>query len=635
MLIASRIFVPDSIAAILWDMDGVLLDTLSSDYEVCNKLLRNRFGPDVSVAKEVIRRWFPLDLPSFWVQLMPSATGLPPNTDLALEASRFAELHEKVRREERFNPNPGIVEILTEARRRGIKQAVVSNNPTEEVKELLLRSNLLPFFEAVVGNDIESVAKKPDPAPYLLASRLLGLEPRSCAVVEDSLLGLAAGNAAGCFTIGVASGAGSFEQLLQSGMAADVYESFRPVRIILSPGDVTDKSIRTPNDFVSHMVEHIAWRLGCSVHLDWSNGNWFELGRLIGGAIGKFPRAGESTAALGMIDDGSAEVHLCTAVEGLLKFRGASSIDIDWFLGLRCEQLSHGRPLVRLLEGLARELGLAISITLCSVEDPHHSWEGIFRSVGIALSRMHSFPMDSQLVDNSPVPSPVGWNIESCSIDRVAVTRQTAESHVRVAIDWTGYAAPDCRFEVAESISIDGLAGFLNEFSRSAGCHLTIEFTATRFSSSHVVTEDTGLVIGRALRELYERRMKTNGANGAGSSVAAAQDLEDVPVHVGVSVEGRKFWKFVPFVERYDEFRKRFLIGHTVGDGMFSEDLDDFIDGFSGGMGCSVIVHVRDRVDPQTGWPLIFRGLGLSLATVLAENPRRRGLPPGVKGTLA
>jgi hypothetical protein len=69
--------------------------------------------------------------------------------------------------------------------------------------------------------------------------------------------------------------------------------------------------------------------------------------------------------------------------------------------------------------------------------------------------------------------------------------------------------------------------------------------------------------------------------------------------------------------------------------GMFSEDLDDFVDGLAGGLQSSIIVHIDRDVSPIWGWPMLFRGLGEAMAGLLAVNPHRLALAPGVKATLA
>jgi len=161
-----------------------------------------------------------------------------------------------------------------------------------------------------------------------------------------------------------------------------------------------------------------------------------------------------------------------------------------------------------------------------------------------------------------------------------------------------------------------------------------VGFSASRLSSSHVVTEDVGLGLGRALRGMAIERMSELGIYGAGSNVRALEDVNR-PVRVGLSMEGRKFWKYVPFGGDYAAFRRTFLIGHTLCGDLFSEDLDDFIDGFAGGLQASVMVHVADGVGAEEGWPLVFSSLGEATREFLSVNPYRKALAPGVKATLA
>jgi hypothetical protein len=159
---------------------------------------------------------------------------------------------------------------------------------------------------------------------------------------------------------------------------------------------------------------------------------------------------------------------------------------------------------------------------------------------------------------------------------------------------------------------------------------MSIDFEALQLSSSHVAAEDVGMTIGVALKQLASARMAASGIEGAGSSLNGTPR----PIRVGVSFEGRKFVRFVPVGWHQDELR-RAIIGQTLANGLFSEDLDDFVDGFAGGMGCSVIVHWERLEDPDAAWALVFDGLGAAIGELLAANPARRGVIAGVKGTLA
>ncbi len=636
MILANRLDIPDSAVALLWDMDGVLIDSLTFDYEVCNQILQSQVGADVRIPHSLIKELFPLDIHQFWQKIL-ERIGVSATTEVI---ARLATSHDLARQGARFPLNPGITEILEAARRQGLLLAVVSNNQTEQVKEILHHADLLNFFDAIVGNDIEHIAKKPAPDTYLLAAKLLVVDPVRCVVVEDSLFGGAAGRSAGCYTIGVATGADSFAQLNASPLIDCAYTSFADREIVFRPGTVTEKFIVTPNEFVSHMLEHLAWRLGCSITVRWNNADWVSLGQAVGTTLAKFPRKAGSAAVLGMIDDGSAEVRVTTSDEHTLSIQGTAQVDVDWFLASRCEQLSSGKPLVDFLKGMAAAFPMRLDILVCNFEDPHHTWEGIFRSVGIALNAM----VMTTLPDTSITPiGPVGnsadaetrhWTLVHESPIAVELLRKTAESEVRVVLDFSRNGPPQCHFDVANSINIDGLPALLEELTHQAQCQLELWFKATRINSSHVVMEDTGMVIGRALKTILIQRMLHSGINGAGSSVTTSDDLGAAPIGVGLSIEGRKFWTFVPFQTNYAEFRRRFLIGHTIGAGLFSEDLDDFLDGFAGGISGSIIVHVRRTISPQEGWPLIFRSLGQAIHEAITPNPARKGLPPGVKATL-
>ena len=80
--------------------------------------------------------------------------------------------------------------------------------------------------------------------------------------------------------------------------------------IKLQFGDVREKNIFTKNDFISHMIEQIAWRLGISITVAWNDEDYFALGECLGNEIKKFQPKQQFGVALGMIDDGSAEIKI-------------------------------------------------------------------------------------------------------------------------------------------------------------------------------------------------------------------------------------------------------------------------------------------------------------------------------------
>jgi HAD superfamily hydrolase (TIGR01509 family) len=629
VLFAGRIRLPTETRALLLDLDGVLLDTLSMELQIVDDVLRAAVGSETApVDRETVRRAFPLPVPDSWRAIL-IASGIPPTPDLV---ARLTTDLERLRVEITPRLNPGVEQVLEAARAQGLGLAVVSNNPSEHVRRLLSNASLASETTLVVGNDL-AWPSKPAPEMYLAAAAQLGIAPTQCAAVEDSLIGAAAARAAGCFVIGVATGASTFAELSEAPAVDVAYECFECPTVRLIPGDITDKHLHTPNEFVSHMVELIAWRTGCSVMIDWRSDEWRLLGRMLGEQLAELLDPDGTARAFGLIDDGSAEIALSRGGEPGIHFVGRAT-DINWFLGLRVEQLRNGDALVALLNGMAEAAGLRARIDVCSVEDPHHTWEAIFRGLGLALRdlsgplRLHA----EETACASEAGDGVSYGLElfDVRIDRVAVTRTTAESVCRVGLqlDAGGWSS-DLR--TSPSVRSEGLGELLDLFASRAGLSGGVEFSALRLSSSHVVAEDVGMTIGAGLKALASERMNAFGIEGAGSSYY--QPGVGAPVRVAVSFEGRKSLKLLPVGWSEEQFR-RARLGPTLRNGLFSEDLDDFLDGFAGGLGASVMVHWEPTPDLDTAWRLVFGGLGSALAQLLAPNHTRRRLIAGVKATL-
>lgn len=84
----------------------------------------------------------------------------------------------------------------------GVPVAVVSSSPREHVRRVLVAAEVVDHVAVVVTSE-DVVRHKPDPEPYLLAARLLGVDPGACVAVEDTPTGLAAATAAGMATMAV------------------------------------------------------------------------------------------------------------------------------------------------------------------------------------------------------------------------------------------------------------------------------------------------------------------------------------------------------------------------------------------------------------------------------------------------
>ncbi len=410
------------------------------------------------------------------------------------------------------------------------------------------------------------------------------------------------------------------------------YKTGKSGKIILDKGDVTKKDIRTENDFVSHMVEHIAWRLGCSISLDWKGQDWKALGLALGKEISRFERKEERSTALGMIDDGCALITLDFSGKGV-QIEGVDSVDIDDLLSQRVEQMKRGKDLALIIEGISEAIGAKISVLVTYDIDMHHTWEAIFRGIGIALKYIY-FPEDqkewkmpSYKITNPLVPG-MNLSVQEASFNYAKVSRGTSETGVAVEIDFSSKDI-DLQFQMGggyEDVEFRGFKELLSSLAREAGFGLRVRFESKKLSSTHVLLEDTGLVLGRALIEVMKIRMKETGVEGAGSNASQGIDQD---VIAGLSVEGRSFLVFAPLEKKVRI--SKLIRGNTIID-TFSEDLDDFFYGLVQGMGSSLIINLRSS--EASAWKDIFSSVGKALEEAFRSNPSRKGVPPGVKATL-
>lgn len=180
------------IRAILWDIDGTLVDSEPNHHRALMTVCRG-MGLKMTDA----------DGSSFigisYHDMYPSLSRFGRVT-LSFQQMYDAILADYIAHIDRVRPREGALDLVDRFARLGLRQACVSNSP-HCVIEPNLRVFGDPRIEFAVGR--EDVAKgKPDPEGYLLAARRLGLPPGSCAVIEDSPTGARAAKAAGMLTIG-------------------------------------------------------------------------------------------------------------------------------------------------------------------------------------------------------------------------------------------------------------------------------------------------------------------------------------------------------------------------------------------------------------------------------------------------
>jgi HAD superfamily hydrolase (TIGR01509 family) len=175
--------------AILWDNDGVLVDTEGLFYEVNRKFFR-AFA--IELTQEDFYKWFLCSDAGIWHRLRDRGYAeieidearKRRNADYTAQLLSSAPLE-----------RPGIPELVRSLYGR-VKMGVVTGASREHFDAIHRVSAMRHCFDLVLTAE-QYKAAKPSPEPYLTALARLGLQPAECVVVEDSPRGLQAATAAG------------------------------------------------------------------------------------------------------------------------------------------------------------------------------------------------------------------------------------------------------------------------------------------------------------------------------------------------------------------------------------------------------------------------------------------------------
>jgi len=200
----------DQIKAIIFDLDGVLVDAREIHYEALNNAL-SKFNYTIT-RDEHLSTYDGLPTKKK-LQLLTGKKGLPENLYNQIWRAKQEETFEILKR---LGQDYRIIEVLRRLKDEGYKIAVCSNSIRESTKLMLLKRGFLEYIEFFLSNEDVKFAK-PSPEMYLRAIIKLGVKPKECIIVEDSHIGRQSAIDAGGHLCGVEnSGDVTYTKIKQS-----------------------------------------------------------------------------------------------------------------------------------------------------------------------------------------------------------------------------------------------------------------------------------------------------------------------------------------------------------------------------------------------------------------------------------
>lgn len=180
--------------AVIWDVDGTLVDTAELHYQAWCVLAREIDKPFTRADFVGTFGWRnPEIIPKLWKihdAALVAALGDRKESYYRAEAKKGLNLLPGVR---------ALVDALTQA---GFRQAIGSSAPRNNIELILEMTHVAGHVQAIVSME-DTQRGKPDPQVFLLAAERLGIDPARCVVIEDAPVGVQAAKAGGMRCVAV------------------------------------------------------------------------------------------------------------------------------------------------------------------------------------------------------------------------------------------------------------------------------------------------------------------------------------------------------------------------------------------------------------------------------------------------
>lgn len=202
--------------------------------------------------------------------------------------------------------------------------------------------------------------------------------------------------------------------------------------------------------------------------------------------------------------------------------------------------------------------------------------------------------------------------------NKIKVIRKTTESEMSVTLDFSPLKS-DYRKNIDTTIPF--LNHMIEHIAWRSGINIQTKVNLSDFVLTHVIVEDLGIALGKAVGEYIKRNTK-NGVAGFGD---ARGMIDEALAQSVMSFESRTYF--------YIDYHENTL-PETV-EGMDTHDLETFLEGFAQGANCTFQIDLFRGHNGHHIWEAIYRSVGSCLKNVITQNPEREGKTSGVAGAIS
>lgn len=197
----------------------------------------------------------------------------------------------------------------------------------------------------------------------------------------------------------------------------------------------------------------------------------------------------------------------------------------------------------------------------------------------------------------------------------IKAVRKTTESVMGIILDFSPLA-PNYREKICTPIPF--LNHMIEHIAYRAGFNIKTTTELTDFTLTHLITEDLGMALGKAVKEYIDT---TDGAMGFGDAVGM---IDEARASAAISFESRAYIDI--------DYHGNTIPAET--EGMLSEDLETFLEGFVQGAMCTLHIDLYKGHNGHHIWEAIYRALGSALNRAVAVSEERKGKTSGVAGKI-